>query len=227
MSGAGRRRSRDGQWGRPMFARTSRGRQPRATILVVCEGEKTERTYLDQLKREDSANEHFAVTVKSAGGRSRTQIVQEAADRMHNSDEPFDEVWCVMDVEQSQGNPEHLDDLRRALLLARKNGIVVYLSNPAFEVWLLAHFERTARPFNNCDAVISSLNKQWRERFRRDYEKGDMQIYCRLAPQRDEAVENAQWVRETHHRGKADTVDCNSSTDFYKLVRRLLTPSGN
>src|SRR3546814_12188831 len=33
------------------------------------------------------------------------------------------------------------------------------ISNPCFEVWVLLHFERSARPFANCQEVIRSLKQ--------------------------------------------------------------------
>lgn len=49
----------------------------------------------------------------------------------------FDEVWCVMDVE----NPAPHPSLEEALRLARRNRIRCALSNPCFELWLILHFD--------------------------------------------------------------------------------------
>jgi hypothetical protein len=133
-----------------------------------------------------------------------------------------------MDVEVP-GNKEHLADLAKAITLSHKNGIVLYLSNPAFEVWLLAHFKRIAKSFIDCDAVITALNKHWRKSFRQGYKKNDRQIYTRLEDKTQDAITNAKWVRETHHCNEPNIVKCNSSTDFYKVVQKLLAlnPSGS
>lgn len=223
MSRKSRQDRKSSRSGGTVPARISQGRELKTTVLIVCEGKETERNYLYQLKLEESATKHFTVTVKSAKGKSRVQAVRAAVAIQKNSSGQYDEVWCVMDVE----GPQHLADLRKAIALAQRNEIVLYLSNPAFEVWLLAHFDRIARSFNGCDAVVSVLDKLWRKKFQQGYDKSDRLIYQRLSVSTQDAVGNAQWVRETHHRGKADTVDCNSSTEFYKLVKRLLTPSGS
>lgn len=224
MSGKRQRHCQRNRPGRSVL-RASQGRAQKTRVLIVCEGQQTEKNYLYELKLEESVAEHFAVTVKSAAGKSRVQIVQFAVDKRNNSEGTFDEVWCAMDVEQCEGNPEHLADLRASIDLAGTNRITLYLSNPAFEVWLLAHFARSAKAFIDCSAVITVLNTHWRKRFKQDYNKSDGQIYKHLQPYMQTAITNAQSVRETHHHAELDTVKCNSSTDFYKLVKRLINPS--
>ena len=76
-------------------------------------------------------------------GGSRQQIAQFAVERKENATDDYDEVWCVMDVE----HPDGLDAMREALKMLEKHGIQAALSNPAIEVWFLAHFERTGAGF--------------------------------------------------------------------------------
>jgi len=125
-----------------------------------------------------------------------------------------------MDVE----SPAARDETERAVARLQQNRIRHCLSNPAFEVWLLAHFERTARVFLDCECVITELNGHWRDRFHLDYDKGDPRIYTRLSGLVRDAISNARWVRETHHGLAASTLDCNSSTDVYRLVAQVTEP---
>ena len=134
-------------------------------------------------------------------------------DRKNDVGADYDQVWCVMDVE----GPESQDATQQALDLLNAHSVFAALSNPAFEVWVLAHFEKTASVFLTCDAVVTRLNKHWQEKFSADYDKADERIYERLAPNTDQAIENAQWVREQHHASDC-IVHCNSATDVYRLV---------
>ena len=133
-------------------------------MLIVCEGRETERNYLDSLKREDAVTRRFAVTVLKGRGGSRLQIVQRAVDLMNDRDRDFDEVWCVLDVERLD-TEESRNDLKEAVRIANQNHVALCPSNPAFEVWFLAHFIRSSRQFNDCDAVILELNKHWKSEF--------------------------------------------------------------
>jgi hypothetical protein len=126
----------------------------------------------------------------------------------------FDAVYCVLDVE-STGQRAGIQKARR---LAEQNRIVLVLSNPCCEVWLLAHFERTAASFNDCSDVISRLNHHWKQLLKREYQKGDEGVYEALAGWLNEALRNAVDVREGHFRDVKDTVDCNSSTEVHRLM---------
>ncbi len=200
--------------------RRSRGRREKTTVLIVGEGQQTEPNYFDGLKREDAVRRRFALTVKGGPGHSPEAVVRKAIDLKKGAThrkEYYDQVWCVLDVEGQQKRPS----LMEAVALAEENGIQLCLSNPSFEVWLLAHFKRRAGFFMNSDSVVTELNKAWRKHLKRDYEKNDEQIYHRLSDRTDCAIANAQWVLETHHHGKR-CMDANSSSEVYKLVGHLL-----
>ena len=69
----------------------------------------------------------------------------------------------------------HEAKLNEAIALARQHKIRLFLSNPSFEVWLIAHFERTTRFFENGDAVEAYLSHtHWRKQFGSDYEKATL-----------------------------------------------------
>lgn len=198
--------------------RRSRGRPTKRTMLIVCEGQATERIYFDGLKREAAIAERYAVTVKRGRGGSRKQIAANAVAQRDAAGEKFDETCCVLDVETAEDRAS----LDAALSLLQTNGIESYLSNPAFEVWLLAHFERTASRFLDGDSVARSLDKHWRKSFDVKYEKADPNVYSRVKDKTEIALANAKSVREKHHGRAKSTADCNSSTDVYNLVEGLL-----
>ena len=201
--------------------RKSRKRKPKKTILIVCEGEKTERYYLDGLKREETVSEVFAITVVPGRGGSRSQIIERAINQKAQRGE-MDVVLCVFDTESLE-TTQAKEDLAAARQEADRNNITLYMSNPAFEVWFLAHFRRTSRSFRNCDAVIVELHREWSAAFGQPYNKSDVQVYQRLATHTQDAVTNAKMVVEIDHKEKPDIADRNSSTDFYQLVERLLS----
>jgi len=202
--------------------RSGRSRQQRpsrsekTTVLIVCEGQKTEYHYFQHLKQEEVVKKSFRVTVKPGKGGSRQQVAQFALECRERANDDMDEVWCVMDVE----HPSGLDAMREALALLEGKEIRSALSNPAFEVWLLAHFERTGRVFQDCDAVMKQLDKHWRKNFGTAYDKAAERIYPRLSNFMDQAIANAKWVREHHHLGK-DVMDGNSSTNVDLLIAKL------
>jgi len=202
-------------------ARVSIRRPIKRTVLIVGEGKETEPNYFRGLKQEDAVKARFAVTVKKGPGWSPVRIVEHAINLKNaatSRGEDYDEIWCVLDVE---GHTKR-QSLNKAADMARENGITLCLSNPCFEIWLLSHFERKARAYYDCDAVVVRLNTFWQKHHRQDYRKNDDQIYYRVSDHTQAAIYNAQWVSENHHRDRPNTADCNSSTEVYRLVGHLL-----
>lgn len=212
-------------------SRTSQRRPLKTRVLIVCEGTETEYNYLHHMKEEDEVKRRLAVTVKRGNGKSRQEIAESAIQHKEKDEARHagregldDEAWCVMDVERA----DQRRDCERALKLLHENDIEPCLSNPAFEVWLLAHFEKTSRQFAHADAAATQLDKHWKKCFNQKYDKADSRIYDRLKERMMTAIENACWVRKKHHKDTPCILDCNSATDVYVLVRRLLeSPDGS
>jgi hypothetical protein len=208
--------------GRP--ERHRRGRAMSRRVLIVAEGQETEINYFDGLKRSYGVRETHTVHVKSGKPGSPVETIQVAVREKRNSGRRsrefrYDEVWCVLDVEGSSNRKQ----LEQAIQLSQENGIKVCLSNPAFEVWFLAHFRKSCQPFHDAEDVLSMLKPLWKRVLEVDYQKNDEQIYRRLADKLPFATSNAQMVFENDHRDKP-LLDRNSSTEVYKLVEALTRP---
>lgn len=197
-------------------------RTRKRAILIQCEGLKTEPRYLHEFSIDCGATRRFAVTVKPGKGQNACVTMKAAiteGSRQKFGVSVYDEVWCVLDVEHTA----HAATLTEALALAKQHNIKVCLSNPSFEVWLLAHFERVKRDFPDSDAVERRLNETyWKKHFGEDYDKADPRLYERLQSRRESAVDNAAWTLEDFHENKPCRV-CNASTEVYKLVQRLFS----
>ena len=209
-------RGQIGRWQRSKL-RIRQRRPQRRRILIVCEGKETERNYFDQAKRVGFARDNLAVTVKRGKGGSREQIAQFAAACKNGTNAKFDDAWCVMDAEQ----PTEKNPCEGAVRILIENGIKPCLSNPAFEVWLLSHFQKTTKAYLDCDAVQRDLNPHWKSHFDRDYDKAEQNIFGLVSSLTATAVGNAQWAREEYHSSRP-ILDCNPATDIYKLVKHLL-----
>ncbi len=186
---------------------------PRATLLIVCEGEKTEPQYFLSL-----CETLRLATVRVAGkecGNAPISVVDYAVDEkkkrkraQRGAGDPYDAVWCVMDVEGAQGH----ESLKRALDKARRNGLETVLSNPCFEYWCLLHLEESGRPFRDCDEVIKRLQKSFPQ-----YSKGQS-FYGELKDKTEDALRRAERMLKNH---PDDRVSRNPSTEVYRLVKRL------
>ena len=100
----GRHRRRDLQ-------RRTRSREPGQRFLIVCEGEKTEPNYFDDLR----VRGRIPGKVKGIG-ESPVRVVKHAIKLMKEDD--YEQVWCVFDRDVF---PEK--NFNEALRLAKENGI--------------------------------------------------------------------------------------------------------
>ena len=112
----------------------------RSRFLVYAEGAVSETIYIRGLRR-DLGRSGPNIEIGSTHGEP-LGLVRDAvkhADRERRQGDPFNQVWCVFDVE----SPEPHGGLHEAIELARKNKIRCGVTNPCFELWLILHFEES------------------------------------------------------------------------------------
>src|SRR4051794_32693618 len=103
-------------------------------LLIVCEGEKTEKIYFEAIR---VAHKFRTVDVCVVGtGGAPITVVDTALDlreaqirKSRGYDAPFDEVWCVFDTEI----PHENTSLWPAINKAKENDLRLAVSNPCFE----------------------------------------------------------------------------------------------
>jgi hypothetical protein len=97
-------------------------------ILIVCEGQNTEKSYFDQFRLSS------AQLVTLGKGYNTISLVKEAIrlSKLKN----YEQVWCVFDKDDFTAN-----DFNSAITIAEAIGFNVAYSNQAFEYWFLLHFE--------------------------------------------------------------------------------------
>jgi hypothetical protein len=189
------------------------------TFLIVVEGEETERLYLDGLRRKlELKSAH--VEVVHAGATDPQNMVKAALKlrdaRLEESKRssilvPYDEVWVVIDREAK--NDSRGKQLSAALAGAAAESILVALSNPAFEFWLVLHFEFTTKSFADAKAVERYLKAHHLP----DYEKNDLPLETLLSKLAD-AVKHAAGCLKHHETCGGDG---NPSTGVHLLAKSL------
>jgi hypothetical protein len=207
-SGNGRSRRDDSRG----LARRAPTRAPLALLLVVCEGEVTEREYINGFGQAHGANT-VRLKVLAPGGDPRA-LVQRAvelrdeaadrADRERDDNLAYDEVWCVFDVD------DHAR-LGAARELADAEGIGLAVTNPSFELWLLLHFREHGAHLTSRQAT-TLVRKHLR-----DYHKHVR--YDELAEGYTDAVGRAESLERRHSR--AGTQGANPSTGVHHLTERI------
>lgn len=153
---------KDRQKARDIHRRAAK-REPFDRVLIVCEGEKTEPLYLEEIRREFRLSTANLQVWPSAMGTDCLQVVEYAEQLFIHGDrakaiEPlaFDGVFAVFDRDDHLGYPQALSKAK-ALNLKHKNyegeavSFEAVASVPCFELWLLLHFEDVLAPVHRND----------------------------------------------------------------------------
>ncbi|MFE7634646.1 RloB family protein [Kitasatospora sp. NPDC057518] len=166
---------------------------------MVCGAKATESDYLQGLK---SSVRNPAVSLRIVKHpRSPSQVVDHAVFLRGQAEGEYDEVWCVLDVDDFQ-------DLGQAVAEARRKNIEVAFSNPCFELWLLLHFRDYRRQVQSFRELVPDLDRV----LPAGYEKAGMK-FDHYEPHWRLAVSRAKQLAEP-----GSEHETNPSTGMWKLA---------
>jgi hypothetical protein len=175
-------------------------REPADRILIVCGGDVTEPSYFEGL-RQFHRNPAIKVVIRKKSV-DPASLVAYAVKLRDNDADSFEDVWCVVDVDEF--------DLGPAMVLAARKNISLAVSNPCFETWLLLHFtDHTATL--TCYAEAARLLGK----FVPDYCKSRLD-FGRYVAGLDRAVERARLLAEP---GREHVT--NPASGVWRLVGRF------
>lgn len=204
-------------------------RAQRKRILIVTEDEKSALLYLRAFWRSVHRGKDRllaeSVTMVAGQGSSPDCVVKtakKAANKAYKAGDSYNDVYCVMDVDQH----EHLNDALQVIRNGPKPAGTKYhaiVSNPCFEYWVLLHYKESSKPFSSKRVGKSSCDCV-REEFKKidslkGYDKGDVCTLQTLAQNKtglNAAIERAQRIL-----GGAAPEGINPSTNFYELIKDL------
>jgi hypothetical protein len=186
-------------------------------VLIVCEGEKTEPNYFNELinfYKLNTAN----VEIDGTCGSSPKSVFERALKLYQNEKskgDAFDKVYCVFDKDSHDTYDETL-----VKISSQKPQKVFHaaISVPCFEYWLLLHFQYTTKPYHatGSSSIGNEVLKDLKYVFP-EYAKGSEYIFDKLLDQLEFAKANAQ--RSLEH-GQANHSD-NPTTYIHELVNYL------
>lgn len=114
------------------------------SILIVCEGKNTEKSYFEQFRLQ-------TLKVEPVGtGLTTINLVKKAKKLADNGN--YQSIWCVFDKDNTV-------DFDEAIKLANSYGFKVGYSNQAFEYWILLHFIDHQGSSMHRNSYCSKLNK--------------------------------------------------------------------
>ncbi len=191
-------------WERKQISRPKRSLYD--TILIVCEGEKTEVNYFNAFPRAEV--KPFDVV----GTGKNTQSLVEEAERLKNAGNEqgkrYNQVWCVFDMDSFKAH------FSNAISSAKAKGFEVAYSNEAFELWYLLHFS-----YHDADLSRQQYEGKLTKFLGKKYDKADPAMYQTLLEKQAKAIQHAERLMERYdsHNAHANS----PSTTVHTLVQRL------
>lgn len=195
------------------YARRAPSREPYDSVLIVCEGQKTEPYYFHGQKRYYRLSN---IEIISVGGGDPLGIVQRAIQRL-DRDKELARAYCVFDRD---GHAQY--EAALGLLFehpfCKAGRLFVANSVPCFELWPLLHFSYSTAPFvagggRSAGAnVLRALQEHWP-----GYTKGRADAFEFLAAKLDKAIENARKLKGYNAKTGSD----NPATAIHDLVDYL------
>lgn len=201
------------------FSRKRTGvREDSKRIIILCEGEKTEKFYFTKMKESLKLHLVRPISVLKASNTDCWSIAIEGI--KYANDETVDEVWCVFDKDNNEENFRRaIIELRKQEKETRKRIVPIY-SIISFEYWLILHYKKTRKSFVSAKECLEELKK-----YISDYAKKDEDIYYKVLGMQEIAIKNAKEVKEEWKKDIASIEEQNSSTEVYLLVERLIEES--
>ena len=188
-------------------------REPYDRVLIVSEGEKTEPNYFRELcthYRLSTTN----IEVTQGKGNDPVSVVR-TAQRLQKIEtrqgERYDRVYCVFDRDEHTNYADACGQAQSAKFRTAR-------SNPAFEYWLLLHFEHTRAPYQRTGGRTAAQNcERALVQYFPEYSKGMRGLFQRLLEDLPEAkTRSARSLADARRTGED-----NPSTEVHELVDYL------
>lgn len=180
--------------------------------LIVCEGRQTERNYIRGFCERHEINPANVIIESGGSETSALQLVQQAR-RRFDRDRDFDAVFVICDRDGQNLEPARALAAKCLKTVAGSRfPIQMIVTDPCFELWLLLHFEYSARPMPASEAFRLVRHHVT------DYDKADRRIYDRVHSGIDRALVHVEQLKSELQRTDAVSPD----SDMGILINALL-----
>lgn len=182
-------------------------------FLIICEGEKTERTYFKEFRRR---NNGVRIEVPNCSYKDPLNLTKFAKKMKSAYDIDLkrgDRICCVLDVDNNKN-----DVIKKTKRDADGNNIDMILSNPCFELWYILHFE-----YSTAHMSANQVLQKLKRKYITDYQK-NQSYFNQLKPHLSKAIENAQKLNNFHEKNLTPlfSTGSNPSTQVFNLVRQII-----
>jgi hypothetical protein len=185
------------------FARKEDIKRTNKSLLLVCEGARTEPTYFKSFRIPSRVIEICGTGVNTLS------LVKHA---VHLSKlGQYDEVWCVFDRDSFPKK-----NITAAFQLIKECKFKVAFSNESFELWYLLHF-----CYMDAQITRAQYCTKLSEYLEFNYQKNNPKMYDLLLDRQKEAIKHAKRLEKAQPLQPGKEWSSIPTTSVYKLVERL------
>jgi len=196
-------------------ARGKATRKTKMVMLLSLEGNnKTEKNYFSNFKD----NKKFAINFSNGNYTDPVNMAHALIEDSRYETLDFkrgDKAYCIFDTDV---DPLKQVEIDKAISICSPKHAEVILSNPCFEIWFLCHFTNSTKHYSTNDELLKVL-----KRIIPGYDK-HVDIFDKIKNNTSIAITNSKQLDDHHLSiGKMPrTMDCNPSTEVYKIVEILI-----
>ena len=195
------------------------GRSQNKTFLIVCEGTETEPNYFEVFQRKAHDKKIAKINIEPAG-LVGISLVKEAKSLKELGNYADDEVWCVFDRDLKKEN-NNQQNFNEAIKSAVENKLNLAISNDAFELWFLLHYEyyQSETHRSNYKNMLSA-----KTRLGEKYEKNSETMYEKLKDKQSNAIKFGKKLWLSHCKAQGVN-DPNNLTIEERIIIHNINPS--
>lgn len=196
-------------------------------ILILVEGKNTEVRYFESFKKIEKYRRNLAgldIEIYKPKDHSPKGLLKEAkkkVDELKRIQLKYERIWIVLDKDGHFGVPETFEETRVWNQKNKNNIIEIAFSYICFERWVLLHFEKSTKPFMNCDEVIRYIHAYYDS----NYTKKTNYDFTKLIEETKlkQTIENAKWLEKQKENDLVtmQLYDINPYTTVHKLVEYI------
>lgn len=197
------------------------GRAKEKIFLIVCEGKETEPNYFEGFQEIAHTKRIAFIKIKEGVGVGIT-VVKTAKQLKEQGNYADDEVWCVFDRDLKKEN-NNQQNFNEAIKSAIENKLNLAVSNDAFELWFLLHYEFYQSQTHRSDykTMLS-----FKTRLGEKYEKNSETMYEKLKDKESNAINFAKKLWSSHcNLYEIDDSDPNNLTVEQRIIIHNINPS--
>lgn len=195
---------------------TKKRRSELKSVLISLEDTKSSKYYFKELLKDKNliGQVIFAKHIGTDPVNVLNAIVK------HKKEYPnvkYEKEWAVFDRDDWTK-----DQVNGSIQRARALGICIGISNEAYELWILLHFEKVTKHTTRKE-LNHKLNKYFKKFYGQDYSKSSQDVYKFIIGFQSIAIKNAEGLIANHvnQEGNIDPEKNNPLTLVYQLVKCL------